>query len=103
MSVTGASGRAECSMFSVFYWYVADFMLDREALAQVEKCTSCCYQISIAENYIVFDAKLARLNHMRKKQNKIIVHAFSSKANFESQLKTYLVMLKTLLSKKTKW
>ncbi len=52
----------------------------------------CCCQISITENYIVFDAKLTQLNQM-KNMVTVYFHAFSSKANFESPLKTYLKFL----------
>ncbi len=63
-------------------------------LTQAEKCASCCRQISIAEHYIVFDAKLTRQNHTKKKT--LLLYIFMDlyifKANFESPLKTYLVI-----------
>ncbi len=40
----------------------------------------------------MFDAKLTRLNQMKKKTVTVYFHAFSSKAHFESPLKTYLVI-----------
>ncbi len=84
MSVTESSERADspelsrlrsvamscqdCSTFSVFSWYAADFMREVSCprSARPSGKMHCCCQISIAENYIVFDAKLTRLNHMKK-------------------------------------
>ncbi len=87
--------RQVCSAFSVICWSAADFMSEVSCPRSTRPSGKmrCCCQISIAENYIVFDAKITPRNHM-KKQNIITVyfHAFSSKANFESPLKTYQVI-----------
>ncbi len=54
----------------------------------------CCSQISIVENHIVFDAKLMWLNKKNTQKKHIVTvyfHAFSSKANYDSPLKTYII------------
>ncbi len=74
----------------MFCWYVRDFMREVSCprSARPSGKMSCCCQLSIAENYIVFDVKLTRLNHMKKNIITVYFHAFSSKANLESPLKT---------------
>ncbi len=79
----------DCSTFSVICWPARDFMSEVSCPRSTRPSGKmrCCCQISIAENYIVFDAKLTPRNHMKKKLITVF-HAFSSKANFESPLKT---------------
>lgn len=57
--------------FTVFSWYTADLMREVSCprSARPSGKMRCCCLISTDENYIVFDAKLTRLNHIKKHHN----------------------------------
>ncbi len=63
-----AMTRQDCCAFSVICWYARYFMRE-EGCPQSARPSGkmrCCCQISTAENYNVFDAKLTQQNQMKK-------------------------------------